>query len=55
MMLLRGGVKPGHERGHPIESSRRPVRMFAVEVYAAVWRFVFVDGNSRREAARVLR
>ena len=27
--------------------------MFAVEVYAAVRRFVFVDGNSRREAARV--
>ena len=28
--------------------------MFAVEVYAAVWRFVFVDGRSRREAARVI-
>ena len=27
--------------------------MFAVEVYAAVRRFVFIDGNSRREAARV--
>ena len=27
--------------------------MFAVEVYAAVRRFVFNDGNSRREAARV--
>ncbi len=27
--------------------------MFAVESYAAVRRFVFVDGNSRREAARV--
>ena len=27
--------------------------MFAVEVYAAVRRFVFVDGHSRREAARV--
>jgi len=27
--------------------------MFAVEVYAAVRRFVFVEGNSRREAARV--
>jgi len=27
--------------------------MFAVEVYAAVRCFVFVDGNSRREAARV--
>jgi transposase len=27
--------------------------MFAVEVYAAVRRFVFADGNSRREAARV--
>ena len=25
--------------------------MFAVEVYAAVRRFVFIDGNSRREAA----
>jgi transposase len=27
--------------------------MFAVEVYAAVRHFVFVEGNSRREAARV--
>ena len=27
--------------------------MFAVEVYAAVRQFVFIDGNSRREAARV--
>ena len=27
--------------------------MFAVEVYAAVRHFVFVKGNSRREAARV--
>lgn len=27
--------------------------MFAVEVYAAVPRFVFIKGNSRREAARV--
>lgn len=27
--------------------------MFAVEVYAAVRRFVFTDGHSRREAARV--
>jgi hypothetical protein len=27
--------------------------MFAVEVYAAVRRFVFVEGNSYREAARV--
>ncbi|GJD76314.1 hypothetical protein CFIICLFH_4570 [Methylobacterium goesingense] len=27
--------------------------MFAVEVYAAVRQFVFNDGNSRREAARV--
>ena len=27
--------------------------MFTVEIYAAVRRFVFVDGNSRREAARV--
>ena len=27
--------------------------MFAVEVYAAVRRFVFIVGNSRREAARV--
>jgi len=27
--------------------------MFAVEVYASVRRFVFTDGNSRREAARV--
>ena len=27
--------------------------MFAVESYAAVRRFVFIEGNSRREAARV--
>jgi transposase len=27
--------------------------MYAVEVYAAVRRFVFIEGNSRREAARV--
>ena len=27
--------------------------MFAVEVYAAVRQFVFIDGNSRREASRV--
>ncbi|GJD58423.1 hypothetical protein MTDSW087_02419 [Methylobacterium dankookense] len=27
--------------------------MFAVEVYTAVRQFVFIDGNSRREAARV--
>ena len=27
--------------------------MFAVEVYAAVRHFVFVEGNSRRDAARV--
>ncbi len=27
--------------------------MFVVESYAAVRRFVFVEGNSRREAARV--
>src|ERR1700709_2433305 len=27
--------------------------MFAVEVYAAVRRFVFIEGHSRREAARV--
>jgi hypothetical protein len=26
--------------------------MFAVEIYAAVRRFVFVEGKSRREAAR---
>jgi len=27
--------------------------MFAVEVYAAVRHFLFIEGNSRREAARV--
>jgi len=27
--------------------------MFAVEIYAAVRRFVLVDGYSRREAARI--
>jgi len=26
--------------------------MFAVEIYAAVRKFIFVEGNSRREAAR---
>ena len=29
--------------------------MFAVETYAAVRRFVFIEGNSRRDAARVFR
>jgi hypothetical protein len=29
--------------------------MFAVEIYAAVRRLVFVEGKSRREAARVFR
>jgi hypothetical protein len=27
--------------------------MFAVEIYAAVRKFIFIEGNSRREAARV--
>ena len=27
--------------------------MYAVDVYAAVRRFIFVEGKSRREAARV--
>ena len=27
--------------------------MFAVEIYAAILRFVFVEGKSRREAVRV--
>jgi hypothetical protein len=27
--------------------------MFAVEIYAAVRKFVFIEGHSRREAARV--
>jgi hypothetical protein len=27
--------------------------MFAVEIYSAVRRFVFIEGKSRREAARV--
>ena len=27
--------------------------MFAVEIYAAVRRFVFIEGKSQREAARV--
>lgn len=29
--------------------------MFAVEVYAAVPHFVFIEGNNRREAARVFK
>src|SRR6476660_994603 len=33
--------------------NRRWPGMFAVEIYAAVRRFVFVEGKSRREAARV--
>jgi hypothetical protein len=28
--------------------------MFAVEVYAVIRRFVYVEGKSRREAARIL-
>ena len=47
MMLLRGGVKPGHD----IEAREGQPGMFSVEVYAAVRRFVFMEGNSRREAA----
>ena len=27
--------------------------MFVVEIYAAVRKFVFIEGHSRREAARV--
>ncbi len=27
--------------------------MLVVEPYAAVWRFAFIEGHSRREAARV--
>ena len=53
MMLLRGSVKPGHEQGCPIEVREGQPGMFAVEVYAAVRRFVFIEGNSRREAARI--
>ena len=45
-----GGVKSGHWLGWLLWG--RP-GMFAVEVYAAVRRFVFVEGRSRREAARV--
>ena len=45
-----GGVKPGRWIGWPFWG--RP-GMFALEVYAAVRRFVFVEGHSRREAARV--
>ncbi len=45
-----GGVKSGHWVGWSFWG--RP-GMFAVEVYAAVRRFVFVEGHSRREAARV--
>src|SRR3954447_13368680 len=37
----------------PIEVREGQPGMFAVEVYAAVRRFVFIEGHSRREAARV--
>ena len=46
----RGGVKTSQWLGCSFWG--RP-GMFAVEIYAAVRRFVFVEGNSRREAARV--
>src|SRR5450756_827886 len=45
-----GGAKPVHWLGWSLWG--RP-GMFSVDVYAAVRRFVFVDGHSRREAARV--
>ncbi len=35
------------------DSEKGAQEMYAVEVYAAVRRFVFVEGRSRREAARV--
>jgi hypothetical protein len=44
MLRLRGRVKPGHFRGltfSDFDPEGRP-GMFAVEIYAAVRRFVFV-------------
>ena len=47
-----GGVKSGQwQAAFLIWRGCR--EMFAVEVYAAVRQFVFIEGNSRREAARV--
>lgn len=40
MMLLRGGVIVGHERGLPFEVPEGQPGVFAVEVYTAVRRFV---------------
>ena len=45
-----GGVKAVQWLGWSLWGS---VGMFAAEVYAAVRHFVFVEGHSRREAARV--
>jgi hypothetical protein len=66
--VVHGGEKPGQwsvgavlmwaERNPAIGQAGllwgRP-GMFAAEVYAAVRRFVFVEGHSRREAARASR
>ena len=52
ILRLRGGVKPGHFRGWPFlifDSGERWPEMSAVETYAAVRRFVFVESKSRRE------
>jgi DNA-binding transcriptional regulator LsrR (DeoR family) len=49
VLLRRSNIRP-LDRLIPLRE--RP-RMFAVEVYATVRHFVFIDGNSRREAARV--
>ncbi len=45
-----GGVKPGHWLGWSLWG--RP-GLFCMDNYAAIRRFVFVEGHSRREAARV--
>jgi hypothetical protein len=50
-LLGEGGVKTGQWIGCSFWGERPG--MFIVEVYAAVRRFVFTEGRSRREAARV--
>ena len=49
---IQGNHNAFRSRAQYPPSEGRP-GMFAVETYAAVRRFVFVEGKSRREAARV--
>jgi hypothetical protein len=54
--IIKGVVAPGgngSSRFGKIEGQYCAVEVALVEVYAAVRQFVFNDGKSRREAARV--